>query len=445
MPTFSSAADVFIWLGRFINVETGQTSTSLSLDNIKLLAEIAGHPEKSAPVIHIAGSKGKGSVTGMITAVLAAEGFRPARYTSPHVIEYRERITLGNDFFEDAVYINAGMELVSIEEELEKRFGKEGSFFELLTLYFFLCAKRARADVMVVETGLGGRLDATNIVDPLVSVITVIELEHTEFLGTTIPEVAGEKAGIIKEGRPLILAEQSAEALAVFRKAAAAKNAPLVYFPEAAEIRDVLVDKNGTRFSLVSRKSAFPALELSIPIPGEIQTLNAGLAVLAARTAFPSLSTEAIVRGLGDFSLPARFERFPGGVIVDGAHTPHSVDASVQTFVSLYGTGGILLFGCAANKDAASMARLLIPYFSRIIITTPGTFKLSFPEQVYEVFRQESGECSATELRFIKDTTAAIQEVLALAKDLSIPVLATGSFYLAAELRKVVSNTGGVV
>jgi dihydrofolate synthase/folylpolyglutamate synthase len=447
MPTFSSAADVFIWLARFINVETGQTSTSLSLDNIKLLAEIAGHPEKSAPVIHIAGSKGKGSVTGMITAMLAAEGFRPARYTSPHVIEYRERITLGNEFFEDAVYINAGMELVSIEEELEKRFGKEGSFFELLTLYFFLCAKRARTDVMVLETGLGGRLDATNIVDPLVSVITIIELEHTEFLGTTIPAVAGEKAGIIKEGRPLILAEQSAEALAVFRNTAAAKNAPLVYFPETAEIRDVLVDKNGTRFSLGSRKGAFPPLELSIPIPGEIQTLNAGLAVLAARTAFPSLSTEAIVRGLRDFGLPARFERLfeEPEVIIDGAHTPNSVEACVKTFVSLYGRGGILLFGCAANKDAASMARLLIPYFSRIIITTPGTFKLSFPEQVYEVFRQENGACSATELSFIKDTTAAIQEVLALAKEVSIPVLATGSFYLAAELRKLVSNAGGVV
>ncbi|MDR0760472.1 MAG: tetrahydrofolate synthase, partial [Treponema sp.] len=187
---FSSSADVFAWLSGFINLERGQSSKSFRLERMEFLSGMAGHPEKSAPVIHVAGSKGKGSVTGMIAAMLEQWGKKTARYTSPHVSEYRERIALDGGFFEESCYIAAGEELRELLRAVPERgekaaalfnpafpHGEEPSFFELLTLYIFLCARRARCDVMVVETGMGGRLDATNIVDPLVSVITSIELE----------------------------------------------------------------------------------------------------------------------------------------------------------------------------------------------------------------------------------------------------------------------------
>jgi dihydrofolate synthase/folylpolyglutamate synthase len=460
---FFSSGDVFLWLSRFINLERGQTPKSFRPERMEAIAALAGHPERCAPAIHVAGSKGKGSVTGMISAILEAQGFRPARYMSPHVREYRERITRGAEFFDEAVYIDAGRELRDITETLADRTrtefrifhpgpaeGEEPTFFELLTLYFFLCARKARCDVMVVETGMGGRLDPTNVVDPLVSVITPIELEHTEYLGDTIAAIAGEKAGIIKPGKPLALAEQRGEALAVFREAAAAKKAPLAFFPEIAEIQGLSVRREGTSFCLgFKRPGLFPApLELSLPIPGEIQAKNAGLAVLALKTAFPALGEEAIRAGLENFRLPARFERILDDppLIIDGAHTPKSIELTARAFVSLYGEGGVLLFGCVAGKNAEGMARQLLPHFSRVIITTPGTFKASDPESLYRVFAREAPGAESPEapgktrgepaLVCIKDTGEALRYALDAGRKRGLPVLGTGSFYLAAEIRQ---------
>ncbi|MDR1058808.1 MAG: tetrahydrofolate synthase, partial [Treponema sp.] len=209
---FASSPEVFEWLSRFINLERGQTVKSFRLERMEILAEAAGNPQNCAPVVHAAGSKGKGSVTGMMGAILSAAGYKTACYMSPHVADPRERISLGNRFFDEKVYTEAGRELREVSGRIRRspeKFplfdpawgeGEEPTYFELLTLYFFLCARFARCGAMVVETGMGGRLDSTNIVDPLAAVITLIELEHTEFLGTTLAEIAGEKAGIIKPG-----------------------------------------------------------------------------------------------------------------------------------------------------------------------------------------------------------------------------------------------------
>ena len=444
----ASSRDVFTWLSQFINLETGQFTTSLRLDRMEVLARLAGNPERAAPVIHIAGSKGKGSVTGMVSAILAAQGRSPARYTSPHVTEYRERITLNSDFFPESVYADAGNRLLQAEKTLRERGAPlfpnpapddiEASFFELLTLYFFLCARRAECDVMVVETGLGGRLDATNIVDPLVSVITLIELEHTEFLGTTISAIATEKAGIIKAGKPVVLAEQDPAALSVFAAKAEETRAPLYYLPDLADITGVSVTKAGTSFTFAPKTGLFPEpIPLFLPIAGEIQARNAALAVAAAKSAFPDLREESVVRGLRDFTLPARFQRIRDEpvLIVDGAHTPQSVEACVKTFTGLYGKEGVLLFGCAAGKDALTMARILIPHFSHIIITTPGTFKISFPQHVYALFVQEAAKAAkAPVIAYLEQPTDAFERGLALGKEKGVSLLGTGSFYLAAEL-----------
>jgi dihydrofolate synthase/folylpolyglutamate synthase len=396
----------------------------------------------------------------MINAVLDAAGLKTARYTSPHVTEYRERIMTGNNFFDEPIYIEAGGELVSLTAALlqkaggssagigtglelfDPRFdaGEEPTFFELLTLFFFLCARRARCEVMVVETGMGGRLDATNIVDPILSVITAIELEHTEYLGNTISAIAGEKAGIIKPGKPLILAEQGDEALAVFTKAAAEKRAPLCYFPDTAAIERLRVHREGTDFTLVCKKPGLfsSPLDITIPIPGEVQAKNAGLAVLALKTAFPSIGEKTIRTALAGFRLPARFETLchVPALIVDGAHTPKSIGSCVNTFITLYGGGGILLFGCADGKDVESMARILVRHFSHIMITTPGTFKISDPEKVYGIFKKEGEpEAGRIVIECIKETKAALQKALDLGRTRGLPVLGTGSFYLASEIR----------
>ena len=440
---------IYEWLSGFTNLERGQNLRNFSLDRISALAKMAGHPEKCAPAVHVAGSKGKGSVTGMMAAILEAAGINVARYVSPHVNDFRERLTMGSRFFDEEIYAAAGKELKAIVDGIPsssdaKLFdpsfenGEAASFFELLTMWFFLCARLARCQALSVETGMGGRLDATNILDPLVSVITIIELEHTEYLGNTIAAIAGEKAGIIKPGRPLILAEQRDEALAVFKEHAERKKSPLIYFPDYAKIQNLHSSRDGVSFTLVLQSETFPGL--FVPIPGEVQAYNAGLAILALKTAFPDITEKSIREGLARFTLPARFERISvtPPVVVDGAHTPRSVGMCVDTFTGLYREGAILVFGCADGKDILSMAKLCAPRFSRIIITTPGTFKKSNPAEIYAAFVEEAKKLNPMpDILFIPDTAEAVNEAVRIALEKELPILGTGSFYLAAEIRNM--------
>ncbi|MDR0290782.1 MAG: tetrahydrofolate synthase [Treponema sp.] len=445
---FLSSSEIFTWLSGYINLESGaflSQPKTFRLDRMEILAGLAGHPERCAPSIHIAGSKGKGSVTGMIASILEAAGRRAARYMSPHIVDFRERLCLGNSFFDEKVYCAAADELRDIAEckipaahnslfDPSSEEGEALTFFELLTLFFFLCARAGGCDVMVVETGMGGRLDCTNIVEPLVSVITLIELEHTAVLGQTIPAIAGEKAGIIKPGKPLILARQSPEALNVFKNRAAEKNSPLIYFPETAAIESAKIHLGGTDFSLVFRGEL--PLNLSIPIPGLIQAENAGLAAAAIKSASPNITDNTIRNGLARVKIPARFEKVSDSppLIIDGAHTPESILPCAKTFCSLYGEGGILLFACAADKNASAMAEILLPRFSQIIITAPGNFKASNPEKVYQAF-------FSNKALLIHDTRAAIRHTLEMGRKKNMPILAAGSFYLAAEVKACVTST----
>jgi len=437
-----NSTDVYNWLSNFINLEKGRQLWNFNLDVMNKLAEIAGHPEKCAPAFHVAGSKGKGSVTGMIAAILEAGGIKAARYASPHVSDFRERITIGNSFFDEETYVLAGKELMELTKQVKLKNDERLSYFELFTMWFFLCARLSRCNAMAVETGMGGRLDATNIINPLVSVITLIELEHTEYLGNTIAAIAAEKAGIIKDRRPLVLAEQSAQALEVFMEHAERHASPLFHFPDCGEIKNTRVEKSGTTFDLILKSETITGL--FVPIPGEVQAKNACLAALAVKTAFPDLQNNCLYKGLGAFSLPARFEKISSTnplFIVDGAHTKTSVKTCLDTFTSLYGEVGILLFGCAEGKDVLSMAELCVPHFSRIIITRPGTFKKSNVEEIHAAFAQAAEARKVRpEIIFLPQTEEAVDMAIRLAAKHELPALGTGSFYLAGEIRGKMKN-----
>ncbi|MDR1219625.1 MAG: tetrahydrofolate synthase [Treponema sp.] len=462
MARFVSSTQVFDWISQHINFEKINNRKEFTLETMKRLAELANHPEKSAPVIHIAGSKGKGSVAAYIAGILEEAGFTCARYTSPHATDWRERVTVGAAFFCESIYLEAGDELFLVTERFMETASASvnapgaPTFFELMTLYFFLCARKAACDVMVVETGMGGRLDATNIVDPLVSVITLIEKEHTEFLGDTLALIAGEKAGVIKQGCPLALAAQQKEARDVFVARAAEKGSRLYYLPDNALVEHIRISPDKTSFRLVPAWQASPLpapLALSVPTPGVVQAYNAALAALAAMVAFPRMSREAIAAGLAKTTLIARFERICDDpvVIIDGAHTHSSIAACANTWTTLYGKGaagataatGILLFGCSADKDVFAMASILLPLFSHIIITRPGTFKTSFPERVYEVFaelEETKGGRKPGNIWFEPETQKAIAQALSLGRGKKAPVLAAGSFYLAGEVISYMKN-----
>ncbi|MCL2412496.1 MAG: Mur ligase family protein [Treponema sp.] len=470
---FKSSDEVFEWLSSFINLERGQTPKSFKLERMEILATLADHPEKCVPSIHVAGSKGKGSVTGMLAAILTAAGYRVGRYMSPHVVDIRERLCLGDSYFDEDVYLSAGNELHTVIEERLVTLantnsaaaalfnpaspeGCEPTFWELLTLLFFLCVRKAKCDVMVVETGMGGRLDSTNVLDPLVSVITLIELEHTAILGKTITAIAGEKAGIIKTNKPLVLAKQRDEALAVFQEKTQEKNSQMFYFPKIAELTNINITPHGTEFTLTQKDSSFLSdtafSKFSIPLPGKVQAENAALAIAAVKIAFPQTSEEVIRKGLANLKIPGRFEKImeQPPFIIDGAHTPESLALCVETFCSLYGEGGILLFSCASDKDYAAMAKIAHSHFSKIIITTPGTFKTSYPEKIYETFVEIAGNEKTV---LVLDTQESVRQAMKFAKashadtgvqaelqgegcENYLPLLGTGSFYLIAEIRK---------
>ncbi|MDR0403241.1 MAG: bifunctional folylpolyglutamate synthase/dihydrofolate synthase [Treponema sp.] len=457
---FANSDAVYQWLCSFINLERGlggrppaggkrdsaaSAEEHFRLDRMRLLAEIAGNPERSAPVIHIAGSKGKGSVCAMTSAVLEAAGKRPGRYLSPHVLDWRERVCLGGACFSEETYTKAGNELYDLYRDyrsLASGFRGEATFFELITLFFFLCSRNARCDCVVLETGLGGRLDATNIVDPLVTVISAIEKEHTEYLGNSVEKIAEEKAGIIKRRKPLVLAEQTEAALDVFLKKAAEREAPLVYLPRAAAVENPRSGENGAAFFLRFTGPEFAGLsaDYSLGVPGTVYPKNAALALLAAKTAFPDLSADAARSGLAAFRLPARFEALDAGTgrpfIADGAHTPQSAALCAETFAGLYGSGGILLFGCARGKDAEGMAEALLPYFSAVIVTSPGTFRESDPEEAYGAFCRKASAlpgASRPPVDLAVDTKDAFEKTVRTAAEKKLPVLVCGSFYLAGE------------
>ncbi|GMO26454.1 MAG: folylpolyglutamate synthase/dihydrofolate synthase family protein [Termitinemataceae bacterium] len=474
---FKTSDDIFDWLSQFINLEAGYAPPSMRPERMQIIAKLADNPQNCAPAIHIAGSKGKGSITAMVTCILEAAGLRVARYMSPHITEYRERITLGDAFFDESIYLSAGKVLHDIAEILCDRSSPEykalcevsdgapePTFFELLTLFYFLCAKEAKVDAMAVETGMGGRLDPTNIVPSAVSVITVIELEHTEFLGKTIQSVAGEKAGIIKKGKPVIVGEQNFdEALLVFKNKAIEQQSEFFYLPQVVDVKNITLNKHGTDFTLdvhsplsgdhllaapQSKQKAFfeAPLKLSLGIPGIVQAKNAALSVIAVKKAFPNIDAPTIQKALKGFNLPGRFEKVLDNptVVVDGAHTEFSVQLCVDTWKELYGDGGIVIFGCALGKNTAAMAASILSCFDTIIITTPGTFKMSNTQEIYDTF-ETLARCGQTsiekntkrniEILHIKNTNEAIRTTIEKASKHKKNILGVGSFYLTQEIR----------
>ena len=442
-PRFSSSEEVFDYLMGFVNVEKGQ-KTEFKLDRMLFLSALLGNPHLGRLTIHVAGSKGKGSVSTMAASILGAAGLKTGLYTSPHLLRWKERIALSSGEMPEETLIAAMEEVLPFVEGKPADFfpGAElPTYFELTTLVAF-CAFRAEGcAAQVIETGLGGRLDSTNIVDPDVSAITPIELEHTQFLGDTIGKIAFEKAGIIKRGKPVCLARQKEEALAVFRAKAAESGSVAHLVGADIDAADTRVGPSGTTCRLVrgpeagdAIKNLIPSggLEVHCPIIGAIQAQNMALAAMATACALPGLKPADLVRGLAAARLPARFElvRADPPVVLDGAHTPESIRLTVDTARSLFPGPKVLLFACAYDKRHAEMASLLAPHFEAIVVTKPGTFKASDPKAVYASFA-----ALRPDARLEEDTAAALALAAGEAEAQGAALLVTGSFYLCAEAK----------
>ncbi|QTQ11892.1 bifunctional folylpolyglutamate synthase/dihydrofolate synthase [Treponema parvum] len=506
------------WFDSFLNFEKLPQKNMFWLDTVKFMCRKLGDPQDESPCVHIAGSKGKGSVSAMISSILEEAGYRTGLYTSPHILEFTERIGSAHGKFENEVYEAAFDELKNLMStitggnvsgsgghiaragnsvNLRDSFGtvtkRPVTWFELVTVYAFLCFKHAHTNFNVFEVGMGGRLDATNVIVPDLCVLTPIELEHTQFLGDTIEKIAGEKAGIIKDKIPVISADQNIEAENVFRKKASEKCAPLKFVSE-------MMDKSKCGFSYLTGENCVsaagfepkcikeytslqtfygtmpsdPAPAASIPassiavhsalapspvktvrmnirmesplfsrpisaalqLLGRVQLENAKLAACAIKTLFPLIDESIIERGLEKAKLPGRFEIAKEDLVLDGAHTVNSIGFTVDTFNSVFKQRRAhLLFACAADKNVFDIALVFKNRFEKITLTRPGNAKKSDLSRMSEAFTKAGLKFTENE-----DHVSAIKNALYEAKKDGAVLLVTGSFYLVAEVKKIIDN-----
>ncbi len=440
-----NAVEVFQdWLDQYLNFEHNPKKGVFWLDTIKFLCDRFQNPENSFNSFHVAGSKGKGSVSRMISCILDKSSYRTGIYSSPHILDFRERIETPEGFFPEEVYEKAIREMVPrIESILPDQLpgGRSLTWFELVTLFGFLCFRQAKIDWCVFEVGMGGRLDSTNIITPKISCINIIELEHTEFLGDTLEKIAYEKAGIIKEGVPVLVAHQQSESVnEVFRKVASEKHAPIYFVDDLISSKSYRFNEMGLMEVTIESEKFSRPLHTVMPMLGSMQLENACMAALAVKLAIPETDEKIIERGLSNAMLPGRFEilhsvrNYPDveTLILDGAHTVNSIKLTINTLKEVYPEKKVnLLFACAADKDVKDIAPLFKDPFNHIFLTKPGNVKQSDIEGAKKAFE----ECG---LDFIyeEDFGKFIPRVLKQTSRDKAILLVTGSFYLVAEVKK---------
>ena len=414
-----------------------------SLGRIAALTELLGDPQRAYPVIHITGTNGKGSTAAMIESLLRAAGLRTGRFTSPHLTSITERITVDGEPISDERFDELWGELepyVAIVDE-RRIDGVACTFFEIITAMAFAAFADAPVDVAVVEVGLGGTWDATNVADAGVAVITPIDLDHTHLLGTTVAEIAREKAGIIKPGAHAILAGQSLEAAEVLLE-------------RAAEV-GALPQREGIDFGVLGRQLAVdgqlvrlngaegPVEDVFIPLHGAHQASNAGLA-LAAVEAFlglKALNPDVVRDGFASVSVPGRLEvvRRSPTVLLDAAHNPHGAAAAVAALEEAFDLNPLVgVIGVMADKDVRGLLETFEPALTHVVVTQVASSSRGMPAE-------ELGELAAEIFGAERVTVApsldnAIEAAVGLAEveGVGTPgVLVSGSVVLVGEARSL--------
>ena len=431
-------------------------SVDLALDRMAELVSLLGDPQRACPVIHITGTNGKTSTARMTDALLRGRGLRTGRFTSPHLVSIRERICIDGVPISPEQFVAAYDEVIPYVRLVDERHPVAMSFFEVLTGMAFATFADAPVDVVVLEVGVGGRLDCTNVADGVVAVITPISLDHTRLLGNTVEEIAAEKAGIIKPGAVAILAQQSLDAAEVLLRYAVEVGAT--------------VAREGVEFGVLSREQAVGGQQLALrglrgtyediylPLFGEYQASNAACA-LAAVEAFAGVSDEGETSGL-DVALvreafaavtsPGRLEvvRRSPTIIIDAAHNPAGMaatSAAVQesfTFTHLTG-----VFAASGDKDVPGMLAELEPLLDEIVVTRNSSERSMEPAEVAELAAEIFGEDRVTSADRLDD---AIEAAVALADEAAgedLPggsgVLVTGSVITAGDARRLLAPGGG--
>ena len=358
-------------------------SVSYDLRRVYELMHLLGNPHLKARTIHIAGTKGKGSVASMIASVLTTSGYKTGLYTSPHLIDIRERFRIDGKMISEEEFTDIVEELKPAVDAVNRRaaYGLLTTF-EIMTALCFVFFTRHDIDFQVVEVGLGGRLDATNVVSPEVCIITPVNLDHTDVLGDTVAKIAAEKAGIIKEGVPVVASPQTDEAMEVIERVCFEQHSRLIKIGVDVKWQDAGFNPEKLNIKVEGRLNDY---ELSLPLLGCCQMENAAAAVAALEVLIEKgfdISPSGITQGMGQVKWPGRFQVMGKNpcIIIDGAHNvlsarelKKSLRYYYKDYFSMDKTKSlgktILVFGASSDKDIQGMADELAPLFDEVIIT----------------------------------------------------------------------------
>jgi dihydrofolate synthase/folylpolyglutamate synthase len=417
------------------------TEVKPGLARIRALLAAVGNPHHRLRAVHIAGTNGKGSVAVMLASVLQRAGYRVGLYTSPHLISYCERIQIDQTPITEGEFARLADELMPIADLMTDT----PTQFEFLTAMAFLSFARQKIDIAVIEVGLGGRFDATNVITPIVSVLTNVELDHTDLLGSTIEQIAWEKVGIAKRDVPLVTGERKGEALRVIERECAAVGAPLIRARERARRIDFTWEYQEfelTPFSpsLKGRGDSPPrcgegrerSLRLALLGGYQQENLNIVLEALEVLRQSLAISEEAVREGLESTRWPGRFEvvqREPFVIVLDGAHNPHAVGAlrdDLRRYREKYRIQkSALLFGVLKDKDYRTMAQTLFPEFDKIILVRPESPRALDPVELRPW---------APHAKIYPDVAAGLTAACETKPEL---LCVTGSLYLVGEVKRL--------
>ncbi len=378
-------------IGRMFDLQ--KFGMKFGLDNMLSILERLGNPHHGQRFIHLGGTNGKGSVGAMLDAVLREAGYKVGFYTSPHLISFRERIRIGGEMIKEEEVLSLCAELWPLFPDPQA----QPTFFEFVTAMAFLYFKRQNVDVAIIECGLGGRLDSTNVIDPLLSCITNVSFDHVEYLGDTLEKIAAEKAGIIKQGRPVVLGEMPPEVLKIMLAKAKEMGSVAEIYGQSSKVEIKDIKNNHYIFDMYNDLTKRSAVRAALP--GIHQVPNTWVALGAVwflqQLGF-SISEEAITNGLANTSWPGRGEFFKQGswpfggskalcdLMLDGAHNPAGAHALMETLSSMKYDKLHVILGVMADKDVAGILGPLVKKAHCLYLTRPTFWRAATPELLLE-------------------------------------------------------------
>lgn len=413
---------------------------TFKLDRMRRLMDGLGNPHEQVKMVHVGGTVGKGATAAMIASILQGCGYGVGMYTSPHVTDIRERITINGQMIGRSEFTELMRQIAAVAEKLDF----QPTFFELMTALAFKHFAEQAVDVAVIEVGLGGRLDSTNIIKPEVSVVTQIDYDHTHILGRTLDKIAREKAGIFKPGVPAITCEQPRDAEAALKLAAEEIGANLRIINKDIEFsfRFGASDELGphTRVCLITETSQF--MHLPVPLPGEHQAINCAMA-LAAVDALKgcgfNIPEAQLHEGLAKTSLPGRMELVWNRprILVDGAHNAAAVGALMRCVgAHVPYDSMVCIFGCCEDKDIPAMLEKVALGGDKVIFTrAKGNPRAADPDELYREFAEQSGKMSQ-----VARTLPEALDLASRAVGRDDLICITGSFYLVGETKKYLAE-----